>query len=115
MYKNTKDINNEEVLFMMNEYNTKMNEIDKCNYRINSIKSSVDTMKGYGVEYDQEKVDEMIRMDSDCICELKSELNLIDDAIERIQRECEHDMVNCGHDSHYDYYRCRKCGFEDRW
>jgi dTDP-4-amino-4,6-dideoxygalactose transaminase len=31
------------------------------------------------------------------------------------QKSCQHDYKNVGHDSHYDYYMCDKCGSQDRW
>jgi hypothetical protein len=31
------------------------------------------------------------------------------------QKSCQHDYKNIGHDSHYDYYMCDKCGSQDRW
>lgn len=31
------------------------------------------------------------------------------------QKSCQHDYKNVGHDSHYDYYMCDKCGRQDRW
>lgn len=31
------------------------------------------------------------------------------------QKSCQHDYKSIGHDSHYDYYMCDKCGSQDRW
>ena len=31
------------------------------------------------------------------------------------QKSCDHEYRNIGHDSHYDYYMCDKCGSQDRW
>jgi cell fate (sporulation/competence/biofilm development) regulator YmcA (YheA/YmcA/DUF963 family) len=31
------------------------------------------------------------------------------------QKSCQHVYKNVGHDSHYDYYMCDKCGSQDRW
>lgn len=41
--------------------------------------------------------------------------SFLSEAIEKCQASCEHDWKEIGHDSHYDYYRCTKCGKEERW
>lgn len=35
--------------------------------------------------------------------------------VSSLQDKCEHDWYNIGHDSHYDYYKCKKCNIEKRW
>lgn len=41
---------------------------------------------------------------------LKKDQDKIIEQITEIQNSCEHDFVYIGHDSHYDYYTCKKCG-----
>ena len=115
MYKNTKDIKNEVVVRKMNDYNLKSHEIDMLEKNICKLKKSLNVLIGYDINFDSEKLEHVIYALHETINELKVEMNLIGDEIEKIQRECEHEMVYDGHDSHYDYYRCSKCGFEDRW
>lgn len=115
MYKNTEDIKNEVVVGKMNDYNLKSHEIDMCEKNICELKKTVKMLNGCEIGFDSEKLEQVINTNHETINDLKVERNLIGDEIERIQRECEHEMVYYGHDSHYDYYRCSKCGFEDRW
>lgn len=35
--------------------------------------------------------------------------------IEYQQSICKHDLKYIGHDSHYDYYKCSKCGYEHKY
>ena len=41
--------------------------------------------------------------------------DLLNDFLKERRKNCRHDWVEQGHDSHYDYYKCRKCGKEERW
>ena len=34
--------------------------------------------------------------------------------IKMLQENCEHDMVYCGNDSHYDYEKCEYCGLREK-
>lgn len=39
----------------------------------------------------------------------------IEEEIEKIQKKCKkHNWIDDGHDSHYNYYKCSKCGTEER-
>lgn len=99
----------------MEHYSQVSNELKTCEKKIEDMKSSMKVMESYISSKDREKIGSIISCNQERVFELKSELNMIGDEIERLQSGCEHTWVNTGHDSHYDYYRCSKCGFEDRW
>ena len=41
---------------------------------------------------------------------------LLEFFIEEKQKKCDHkDMKYIGHGSHYDYYKCDKCGFNEKY
>lgn len=99
----------------MNEYNRKVDEIEGCKVTSSEMTHAMGVMEEYISSKDRKKIESIINSNNERVFELKSELNLIRDEVMRSQMGCEHDMVYIGHDSHYDYYRCSKCGFEDRW
>ena len=41
--------------------------------------------------------------------------DLLNDFLNERRKNCKHDWVEQGYDSHYDYYKCRNCGKEERW
>lgn len=114
-YRNIEKISDDNVKSDMTDYNNAISEIDLCNVKISELKKVVDVMESYDISYDKNKIRNMIDEKQKRIFELKNEANLSQERIEFAQQICKHDMVNLGHDSHYDYFRCEKCGFEDRW
>ena len=54
--------------------------------------------------------------------ELKNRLNVIDKAIDSVQKVCKHKLDNgktakeiIGNDSHKTHYKCSICGWEDKY
>ncbi|MCF8339207.1 MAG: hypothetical protein K9I74_14615 [Bacteroidales bacterium] len=42
------------------------------------------------------------------------EVKKLNDLIKAMQTICEHDWESAGHDSHYDYVKCKICGKEEQ-
>jgi hypothetical protein len=46
---------------------------------------------------------------------LLEELKTINTALQALQKLCFHDWRDDGHDSHYIYKKCKKCGLSERY
>lgn len=57
-------------------------------------------------------MNEIIQKLHDDRVELTNKLKDINNAISALEKVCDHDYVYSWHDSHYDYFRCKKCGKE---
>lgn len=114
-YRDIDGLSDSLVKSRMLEYNNKCDEVQKVEEKVKELKTSMNVMESYISFADRGKINSIIDSYSELVLELKHEVNLLRDNIESMQRGCDHQMVNVAHDSHYDYYRCSKCGYEDRW
>lgn len=93
------------------EYQNEIYEfIKEIKSQINKIEVSMETMKSYDVNYDEETM-------KDSLYDLQLKLDYCikhNDSIIKLKYEkedkCEHNYVYDWHDSHYDYYVCLNCG-----
>ena len=80
----------------------------------NTIDNAVKTLNGFGIKCDRYSYAEIITHINEDIKPLKEHLDLIYKYLKEKQEHCTHDWVYDSHDSHYDYYKCAKCGLEDK-
>lgn len=70
---------------------------------------------GYDIEIDNDKYREVMKELNEKVEIYSKHKELITKLLEEKQKQCPHDNWHyTGHDSHYDYYVCEKCGKEDR-
>ena len=80
----------------------------------NSINNAVNELKKHGIKCDQYSYDENMDYINEDIKPLKKHWDLIDKYLKEKQEHCDHDWIYDGRDSHYDYYKCSKCGKESK-
>lgn len=91
------------VEFISKEYN-------KVSNKLKDFNKSLQTLSDYNIMYDKESVDSVLNTINNENNVIKEHIELVKSYIQEKQDNCEHDFVYDGHDSHYDYYTCKKCG-----
>ena len=100
----------------LSEYETRLRKdhqtiVDK----LDEIKKAACVLINVGIFVGKDSTEDCVR-----------EITLLKDKVEKSllefmsiltdkQKSCDHEYRNIGHDSHYDYYMCDKCGSQDRW
>ena len=115
MLFNDKKVTDEEV-------NKVYDRIDDINHQIKIIDEKLDkfvTFRMILVDYGfdnitKERAKEIVEKLEYLREEYKKELNISETTLKELMGKCEHDMEFLWSDSHHDYYRCTKCGFEKR-
>lgn len=81
---------------------------------LQQIKSAVDLLNSYNVTIDGETLQL-------CLSELKNIKSCVEKCIIEFmgalcekQKKCEHSLYEIARDSHHTFYRCDKCGYEQR-
>lgn len=99
----------------IDDYSSNIKKELNSNYdNRNTIDNAVKTLNGFGIKCDRYSYAEIMTHINDDIKPLKEHMGLIDKYLKGKQEHCIHDWVYDGHDSHYDYYKCAKCGLEDK-
>ena len=109
-------INDNDYTPNLSEYETRLRKdhqtiVDK----LDEIKKAVCVLINVGIFVGKDSTEDCVR-----------EITLLKDKVEKSllefmsilsdkQKSCDHEYRNIGHDSHYDYYMCDKCGSQDRW
>ncbi len=76
------------------------------------FKYSLNLLHTFGVEInDKDKVEEQFNEMNERIINICKKFS---DALIKKQQNCEHEWSDDGHDSHYTYYTCTKCGATKR-
>jgi hypothetical protein len=109
-------INDNDYTPNLSEYETRLRKdhqtiVDK----LDEIKKAACVLINVGIFVGKDSTEDCVR-----------EITLLKDKVEKSllefmsilsdkQKSCDHEYRNIGHDSHYDYYMCDKCGSQDRW
>lgn len=81
----------------------------------NKINYSVNELENYDIKCNTISYDNVINTINEEIKPLQEHSKLIKKYLEEKQRYCDHhDWIYYVHDSHYDYYKCSKCGAESK-
>lgn len=114
---NTPYQSDDRSLYSIKDYISDIKEhIHYINTEIDRLIIAKNALRDFAVDYKKESLDESIES-------LKYELDMYNKYIENVKtflkdkqtKVCEHQMRNLGHDSHYEYYICDNCGFEERY
>lgn len=92
----------------------------------NEMKKRKDTLKDfeesgrifsiYGIDINEEKYKSVHCKLIEQVRIIENHYELLEQFIEQKQKKCEHKaMKYIWHDSHYDYYKCDKCGFNEKY
>lgn len=105
----------EKITDLYNKKETKCITLDVVNGRILDLKDVIVTCSKYiELEHVIDSVNKILEREENNLIRLKNEENEIEHEIEEYQKTCSHEFVYRGHDSHYDFYICKKCGKEER-
>ena len=100
----------------LSEYETRLRKdhqtiVDK----INEIKKAAHVLINVGIFVGKDSTE-------DCIREIKLSKDKVEKSLLEFmsilaekQKSCVHEYRNIGHDSHYDYQICDKCGLQEIW
>lgn len=81
----------------------------------NHLRYAVNTLNEYGISVeDNAAYKEVIDKLESCADVFKSHRDLIDKYVQEKREDCNHEWEYDGHDSHYNYYRCKLCGEETK-
>lgn len=94
------------------EYNYKLNELQILRDTIKHVKNMVGELENYGVYVQMPSLDTFETSIYDKIRPIENEINIWNKYIIEKRNNCNHNWVYDGHDSHYDYCKCSRCGKE---
>ena len=82
---------------------------------INDIKITCAVLEKYNFIVARERfIKEIIKIEKE-VEELESQKHNIENEIKDLMKNCSHNFIYIGHDSHHDYYKCNKCGIEEKY
>lgn len=107
---------------LIKEYDTKMRNIKDSNNNYKIIIESIDNILKFIDESENFSISEECRNELQILkSNIKSKQHILFDefvdlciSTNKLQSICDHDFEYLWHDSHYDYYKCKKCNFEER-
>lgn len=84
-------------------------------YDVERMKSNYEFFTSKGVDVSEVQYDKIMEETVSQFERAKHICGLIDSELKKKQAACRHSDADCiytGHDSHYDYYLCKACGYE---
>lgn len=100
---------------LMEKCNILFDEFGRIRANIEDMSHSLEVMEEYMSYADRKKVERIIEGDRRKMMEIGNEMNDVIEEVSELRLKCEHDYEEIGHDSHYEYWRCKKCGLKGRW
>ena len=87
--------------------------VNSTENEISEMKRAMSMFVKYLLNYDNPY--EVLEMLDENLSKEKEFVEKYESMIKHFQSICNHKMKNVGHDSHYEYYRCDVCGYEERY
>lgn len=80
------------------------------------LEEAISTMRLYNIsESEIDVLVSMVNKNNNRIGYLNDMKNEFSIRLMEMQNTCEHDWEYMGHDSHYDFHKCKKCGKFEKW
>ena len=91
------------------------NEMKKRKDTLNDFENSYKIFSIYGIDINEKQCKSVHCTLTEQVRNIEKYYELLEFFIEEKQKKCDHkDMKYIWHDSHYDYYKCDKCGLNER-
>lgn len=92
------------------------NEMKKRKDTLKDFENSYKIFSIYGVDINEKQYKSVHCTLTEQVRNIEKYYELLEFFIEEKQKKCVHkDMKYMCHDSHYDYYKCDKCGFNEKY
>ena len=92
------------------------NEMKKRKDTLNDFENSYEIFSIYGVDINEKQYKSVHCTLTEQVRNIEKYYELLEYFIKEKQKKCDHkDMKYMWHDSHYDYYKCDKCGFNEKY
>ena len=92
------------------------NEMKKRKDTLNDFENSYKIFSIYGIDINEKQYKSVHCTLTEQVRNIEKYYELLEFFIEEKQKKCDHkDMKYIGHGSHYDYYKCDKCGFNEKY
>ena len=101
---------------VLNDYFVDLVDEKKSHEKIKeTLSGAASVFEKYEIKYNADDYESLILYHEGVIELLTDAIKEFEDKIETKQQHCDHEWKEIGHDSHYSYYFCDKCGKEERW
>ena len=92
------------------------NEMKKRKDTLIDFENSYKIFSIYGVDINEKQYKSVHCTLTEQVRNIEKYYELLEFFIEQKQKKCDHkNMKYIWHDSHYDYYKCDKCGFNEKY
>ena len=105
-----------EIQKLYDEYNESYKKCDNFRKKCDEIMTCIEVLDRYNITEDcaRKELKEKYDVYYKCYIDESQKYKDIYEQIDECRKHCEHVYEYIGHDSHHDYYRCKRCGKEER-